>query len=109
MATAQVLPLPPNFDIHDRNATESWKEWRPRWDCYALAIELSSKPGEVQVPVLSTVTGTDAYKVFNTFQLTKEEKKSLKAVLDAFGKYCQPYVNTALERYRSNLRDQWPG
>ena len=109
MATVQVLPPPPNFDIHDRNAAESWKEWRQRWECYALATELNSKPAEVQVSVLLTVIGTEAHKVFNTFQLTEEEKKSLRAVLDAFGKYCQPYVNTAFERYRFNLRGQGPG
>ena len=59
--------------------------------------------------MLLTVIETEAHKVFITFQLIEEEKKSLKAVLNAFGKYCQPYVNTAFERYHFNLRGQGPG
>ena len=109
MAALHTLPPPASFDIHDRNAAELWKEWRQRWDCYASATELTKKPSEVQVAILLTVIGAEAHKVYNTFELTDEEKKSLKAVLDAFGNYCQPFVNTAFERYRFNLRGQRSG
>ena len=52
-----------------------------------------------------TVIGADAHKVYSTFELTEELKTNLEAVLDAFGD-CQPFVNTAFERYRFNLRGQ---
>ncbi len=93
------LPPPPSFDIYERNAAEQWKDWRSRWECYALATELNKKPGEVQVSVLLTVIGVEAHKVYHTFQLTEEEKKNVKSVLDTFEKYCMPFKNTAFERY----------
>ena len=107
MAQSTTLPPPPNFEIHDRNAAELWKEWRQRWECYAAATELEKKNSEVQVAVLLTVIGPEAHKVYNTFQFSGE--RNLKAVLDAFEHYCQPLRNTAFERYRFNLRGQKPG
>ncbi|KAK4296250.1 hypothetical protein Pmani_031249 [Petrolisthes manimaculis] len=103
------LPPPPSFDIHDRNAAEQWKNWRSRWECYAMATELDKKPGEVQVSVLLTVIGVESHKVFPTLQLTEDEKKNVKSVLDSFEQYCMPFKNTAFERYRFNLRGQEPG
>ena len=109
MSSGYVLPPPSSFDIHDRNAAELWKEWRERWQCYAMATELCKKDKEVQVSVLLTVIGPEAHKVFHTFQLTAEERKDVKKVLEAFQNYCQPFQNTAFERYRFNLRGQRPG
>ena len=108
MAHSTTLPAPPNFEIHDRNAAELWKEWRQRWDCYAAATELLKKTSEVQVAILLTVIGPEAHKVYNTFHFGEAEK-TLKDVLDAFENYCQPLRNTAFERYQFNLHGQRPG
>lgn len=109
MATFSALPPPAIFDIHERNAGEQWKDWKERWKCYTVATELDKKSKEVQVSVLLTVIGAEAHKVFNTFQLTEVQKKDPDAVLEAFGKYCEPISNTAFERYRFNLRGQRTG
>ncbi|KAG0717678.1 hypothetical protein GWK47_053916 [Chionoecetes opilio] len=99
-----------SFDIHERNATELWKDWRSRWECYAAATELNKKPGEVQVySILLTVIGAETHKLFQTFQLTEDKKKDVKDVLDAFEEYSRPLKNTTFERYRFNLRGQRPG
>ena len=84
MSSVHVLPPPSSFDIHDRNAAELWKEWRERWQCYAMATELCKKDQEVQVSVLLTVIGPEAHKVFHTFQLTAEERKHATKLLEAF-------------------------
>ena len=109
MTSLHSLPPPASLDIQDRNAAEQWREWKERWNCYAVATELDKKSPEVQVSVLLTVIEPAAHKVFNTFQLTAEDKKNPMSVLDAFEKYCQPIKNTAFERYRFNLRGQRSG
>lgn len=109
LASAPSLPVPPCFDIYDCNAAESWKEWRSRWECYATAKELHKKDGEVQVSVLLTVIGAEAHKVFRTFQLTADQQRNVKVVLDTFERHCQPLKNTAFERYKFNMRGQQPG
>ena len=63
----------------------------------------------MQVSVLLTVIGPEAHKAFHKFQLTEEERKNLSKVLEAFQNYCQPFENTAFERYRFNLRGQRSG
>ena len=73
-----------------------------------MATELSEKKSEVHVSVLLTVIGPEAHKVFGNLKLTEDKKKDIESVLQAFEDYCQPFKNTAFDRYTFNLRGQLP-
>ncbi|XP_068250585.1 uncharacterized protein [Palaemon carinicauda] len=109
MSSFHSLPPPATFNVDDRNAAERWREWRERWKCYAVTIELSKKTPEVQVSVLLTVIGPEAHEVSSTFQLSDEDQKDQNAVLAAFERYFHLSKNTAFERYHFNIRAQIDG
>ena len=107
MATYAHLPVPPPLNIHSADAAEEWKHWRKTWENYALATELDNKEPKVQVATFLTIIGSDANRVFETFEWTNESHKSdIAQVLDKFEAYTRPRANVPLERYRFNLRQQ---
>ena len=85
------------------------EHWRKAWENYALATELKNKEPQVQVATFLTIIGSDANRVFETFEWTNENHKSdIAQVLDKFEIYTKPRTNIPLERYRFNLRQQEP-
>ena len=109
MATYAHLPMPPPLHIHLADAAEKWKDWRKTWENYALATELKNKEPQVQVATFLTIIGSDANRVFETFECTNENHKSdIAQVLDKFEVNTKPRINGPLERYCFNLRQQEP-
>ena len=70
---------------------------------------MKNKEPQVHVTTFLIFTGSDANRVFETFEWTNENHKSdIVQVLDKFEVYTKPRTNVSLERYRFNLRQQEP-
>ena len=104
-----ALPPPAPLDIHDSNAAEKWKEFEQAWRNYSVAMKLHQEPETVQIPMLLTVIGAEARKVFSTFTFGGDNRYRIQPVLESFAAYCQPLKNVPFERYKVYSRMQDAG
>lgn len=93
----------------DGNVSENWKNFKRQLELFMTATELNAKTSEVKAAVVLNLIGQDAIDVFDTFDLTAEQKKSYDEVLKAFDTFCKPKTNELYERYIFNKRDQKEG
>ena len=78
MSTFAHLPVPKPLSIHSAEVAKEWKHWRKTWENYALATELKDKEPQVQVATLLKIIGSDANRVFETFEwIVKNHKTDL--------------------------------
>ena len=107
MAFLHSQPAPHSLEINDSNVAEKWAEWKEMWEHYSVASKVNKEEGDVQVAALLTAIGTEARKVFKTWNLTATQKKDIKGVLERCN--CNPRKNIPFERYRFNSRQQESG
>ena len=101
---------PPSELILGENKVENWKNWRSRWDNYALLAALDKIPNNFQIAQLQNCLGDEALKALSGFQFsTAEEARTTKEILDAFDRYVIGQVNETLERYKFGKRNQEEG
>ena len=82
------LPCPPPFELHSKNAAETWANWRQMWNHYALATGVIRQNEDIQVATLLTVIGMHARKVYSTFRWTQDgDQNCIQVVLDKFEAY----------------------
>lgn len=103
------LQPPANLDIKDKHRAENWSIFKQRWENYAILTQLSKQPEEYQIALFLYSIGTEATKTFNTFDLSEENKHSLKAIIDTFDKFVIGQRNKTYERYKFNSRSQQEG
>ncbi|KAJ8707826.1 hypothetical protein PYW07_011503 [Mythimna separata] len=66
---------------------------------YAIAVQLDKKPAEVQAATFMAVIGPDAIEIYNSFNLSDENKNNLQIIKDKFKEYFAPKTNISFERY----------
>lgn len=93
----------------DGNLAENWKNFRRQLDIFMIASELNAKTSEIKAAVVLNLVGQEAIELFDTFDLTDEQKKNYDEVLKAFETFCKPKTNELYERYMFNKRDQKEG
>lgn len=91
------------------NLAENWKQFRRQLDIFMIASEFSTKSHEIRIAVLLNIIGQDAIDLFDTFDLTDEQKQSYDEVLKSFDTFCKPKKNELYERYMFNKREQKEG
>ncbi|KAJ8870087.1 hypothetical protein PR048_029098 [Dryococelus australis] len=83
-----------------------------------LALEAMKQAPEVQSAILLTIIGEESLELYNTFEMSTEEKKDPAKVLKAFEKYCIPRANAAIKMTREShmskgsnkpIRQEWCG
>ena len=92
MASGFNLPPLAPLAIHDQNAADKWKKFRPGWTSYVLAAELGKKSEAVQVATLLMVIGEEARDLYSKFTGWADEADANKIapVLQKFAEYCKP-------------------
>ena len=105
------LPVPTPFNIHDQNASDGWRRWRERLECYMTATGLNKMDKNIQVSTFLTVIGSESHEVYSTFDWGEVDPKeaTLSQVMEKFSQYCTPRGNVTFERYRFNSRGQHAG
>lgn len=93
----------------DGNVSENFRRWRQRYNIYMEATEKSSKSKAQRACILLHLMGEDAIEIFNTFDLTDEERTDPDKILGKFKEYCDPRKNVVYERYIFFSRDQHEG
>ena len=96
MADLQSLPVPYSLDINDSNVAEKWNEWKELWLHYSVAARVDKEADGVQMTTFLAAIGPEARKVFKTWNLTADEKKDIKTVIERLDNYCNPRMNIPL-------------
>lgn len=65
-----------------------------------------AKDSEIKCAMLLNLIGEEALDLFNTFDLSEEDKKDYDKVMDAFEGYTSPKSNVVMERFKFNMRNQ---
>lgn len=92
---------PTEFDFQKPS---TWPEWRKRFDRYVLASKLNAEAKEVQISTLVYSMGSEAEKIFGTFETTADT--TLAEVLEKYDNYFNPRVNVIHERAVFHSRQQ---
>ena len=98
------LQAPQNFDF---NHPEKWEDWIRRFERYRIASKLHGEDENVQVNCLIYSMGEEADSIFSTLDLSADDQKSYKVVVDAFGKHFMPKANPV--HWRCLLRRRLQG
>ena len=97
---------PPKPIVISENSIEDWRIWKQSFEFYAKATDLYTKDGEVQVATFMSVLGYEAINIYNSFVLSDDDKKDLKAIITHFDEYFLPQRNIIYERFIFNSANQ---
>lgn len=93
------LKPPKNFNV---NNPETWKEWLQQYKWFSVATGLDKKTSAIQAANFMTIIGTDAIRLFNTFNLTPEQQNDISVIITKFEEHFKPKANITYERFKFN-------
>lgn len=99
--------IPPEM-CFSGNISQNWKTWKQKFENFLIASGKHRKVEEVKIAVFLNVLGDDGLEIYNTFELTDDDKK-LDTILKKFEEYCIPIKNLVYEHYKFLKRDQLDG
>ncbi|XP_061722995.1 uncharacterized protein K02A2.6-like [Cydia pomonella] len=109
MAENNIKP-PKQFIINsNEDVAKAWRLWLQQFEWYAIATNLEEKKPAVQVAVFMACIGPDAVVIYNTFNLSSDEKLQLQTIKDKFTNHFTPKINESYERYIFNTIIQKEG
>ena len=74
-------------------------EWKQRFRRYRLATKFNQEDGEIQVSAIIYAMGSEAEKIFSSFEFEEEERKdNFEMVMEKFDEYFVPRRNVIHER-----------
>ena len=86
----------------------NWKQFREAFDDYSIATQLAKKSAEIQAATLKTIMGKECRQILSYLQLTDDEKKSTKDILNKLEAYFAPTRNILYELYIFHMAVQQP-
>jgi hypothetical protein len=99
---------PPKLDLSvDRHC--AYKAWRDKWKDYSVVTKLEEESAEYQCSMLRYTFAEDTRKIYNTFDLSTDEQKDIKVILEKLETFAKGTVNETMERHTFNRRKQEDG
>jgi hypothetical protein len=106
MATSISLKPPNAFNFR---SPDEWPKWCKRFEQFRTASGLSKEDEVRQVSTLLYCLGEEAEDVLASANITEDDRKTYKTVLDKLDAFFQVRKNVIFERARFNKRDQKEG
>ncbi|XP_054723301.1 uncharacterized protein K02A2.6-like [Uloborus diversus] len=91
------------------NVADNWRKFKQQFCIYMTAAGNEEKKSEVKVAMLLNAIGEEGIEIFNTFDLSDEDKQDYEKVIEAFELYATPKKNVVVERFIFNNRVQGQG
>jgi len=109
-SNANAIPFPAEIKMSANLSTE-WKRFKSQWTNYEVAADLSveSVSKQKRAAIFLACIGTEAYELFQTFDMTDADKQDIERVIAAFEKHFVGETNVTYERYVFNRRVQEAG
>lgn len=98
---------PQPFSFSD-DAAVIWPLFKQKFFIYLTATKKLSESDDVKIAMLLSCMGEEAIEIFNTFDLSEEDKKSYDLVVQAFDKFVAPRRSVVLHRFNffSRIREE---
>lgn len=93
----------------DGNLCENWRRFKRNYDIFSTAAGIDEKQDKIKINTLLNAVGPEAVEIFDTFELTEQERASYERVVAKFEEFCKPRKNTVYERYVFYQRTQHEG
>ena len=108
MAAANFKWEPPKLDLSvDRY--NAFKAWKDRYDDYAVVSKLEAEEPAYKCSILRYCFTEETRKIHNTLNLTEEEQKDSKVIIQKLELFAKGTVNETMERHTFNNRNQEDG
>lgn len=90
------------------NLAKNWRVFEEDFMDYAIATKLTGKDDTIQVATLKTLMGKECKQVLHRLELTEDQLKKMKTILENLKKHFSPECNVLYERYLFHSADQQP-
>ena len=100
------IPLPAPLNTAPSHIASDWKRFSSQWTNYVKAAKLTTEPKDCQAAIFLACIGVDAFKIYETMELTTEQKEDPAELVEAFKKHCVGETNEVYERYVFHMRKQ---
>ncbi|KAK7865355.1 hypothetical protein R5R35_006836 [Gryllus longicercus] len=100
------LKPPRCLNLNSSNMSEEWKNWKQSFETYMVASGGNEKSDLVKIAILLHVLGEETMRIYDTLDITEDEKKVYATVMTKINNYFVPQVNTSVETYKFNCRVQ---
>ncbi|KAL5488848.1 hypothetical protein EMCRGX_G017861 [Ephydatia muelleri] len=102
---------PPEMDFASSDGTsvaETWRKWRQSMELF-LTLAMTGKTEREQCSAFLYIIGPAGRDIYNTFNVSDQDKNKISILFQKFKGYCKPKQNVTVERYRFNTRSQQEG
>ena len=97
---------PTGLNLTDKHKATNWKAYKQQWENYAIVSQLEKQTEEYRVALFLYSIGTEAVKIYNSFDMTEENRRKLSEIMKEFDRYAVGETNETYERYVFNSRNQ---
>lgn len=95
--------------IMEGDLGENWRKFKSNFNIYSKASGCTLKTQDIQAAILLHCVGQEAREIFESFDMTEEEKNKPGEIITKFDAYFLPQTNKSIERHRFNTRVQLKG
>ena len=101
---------PPSALALTGNLAEHWRRFKQQFEIYEIASGLARKDGNVRAMTLLHMAGSEALKVYNTFQWDEgDDNTKVDKIMEKFERCCNPRKNLTFELHYFFSRNQLEG
>uniref|UniRef100_A0A1B8Y8I2 Gypsy retrotransposon integrase-like protein 1 n=1 Tax=Xenopus tropicalis TaxID=8364 RepID=A0A1B8Y8I2_XENTR len=104
------LKPPERLNVTSPNLSQAWKHWKEE---FGLFVELTVAPRDEnrKIKLFHYLIGEKGREISQTLSITsgRDDNPTLRDIIQAFDKYCDPKKNETVERYTFFSRNQEPG
>lgn len=105
----QGIQPPKGLNLTAKNKAVNWKVYKQQWENYSIVAQLAKQTEEYRVALFLYSIGPEAVKIYNSFDLSDENRKKLSEIIKGFDNFAIGETNETYERYVFNSRDQKEG
>ncbi|KAK9685184.1 hypothetical protein QE152_g38241 [Popillia japonica] len=83
----------------------NWNKFKQAYEIFITATNRKNSEKEIKAAIFLNLIGEEAVDLFNTFNLTADEKKDIDKIINAFENYIQPRNQTENKTFDVFLKD----
>lgn len=105
----QGIQPPTGLKLSAKDKAVNWKVYKQQWENYSIVAQLDKQTEEYRVALFLYSVGPDAVKIYNSFDLSDENRRKLSEIIKQLDNFAIGETNETYERYVFNSRDQKEG
>lgn len=88
---------------------ENWKKWKRQFENYLMGMECNDKADPIKVAIFLNLIGDESLEVFESLNVTEDERAVYQTVLTKMEAFCKPKNNVVYERHKFYQKFQKDG